>query len=149
MVKNEKRIMIHRPVEEVFAFVGDLQNAPTWQPELLEVRRTTEGPLGIGTRYTSVRKFMGRQMEASSEFVAFESNRKVAFANASGPVPFETSYDFEPAAEGTQLTAMVELQPKGFLRLAEPLMARSLRREMETHFSGLKALLECQAASTS
>jgi len=149
MVKNKKIIIINRPIEGVFAFVGDLQNGPQWQPGLLEVQRTTKGPLGIGTKFTSVRKFMGRKMEASSEFVAYEPSSKVAFESASGPVPFETSYLFESTADGTRLTATVELQPKGFLRLAEPLMARSLRREMETHFSDLKDLLERQVAAPS
>ena len=49
MIKNEKIINIHRPIELVFAFVSDLQNGPRWQPELLEVRPITEGSLGIGS----------------------------------------------------------------------------------------------------
>ena len=49
MVAVEKMITINRPVEEVFAYVSDLQNSPLWQKGLLEARRITEGPLGLGT----------------------------------------------------------------------------------------------------
>jgi len=88
MIKVEKSIIIHRPIEEVFAYVGDLRNAAQWQSGALEVRQTTESPLGIGTKFTFVRKFMGRKMEASNEFVEYEPNTKVTFKSTSGPTPF-------------------------------------------------------------
>ena len=48
MIKVEKSILIHRPIQEVFDFVGDLQNGPQWQSALLEAKPTTEGELGVG-----------------------------------------------------------------------------------------------------
>lgn len=149
MIKVEKSIIIHRPIEEVFAFVGDLKNSVQWQPGLLEGRQTTEGPLGIGTKFTFVRKFMGRKIEASNEFVEYEPNTKVTFKSTSGPVPGEASYLFESTAEGTKLTSKIEMQPGGFFGLAEPLIAASLRREMEAGFGDLKDLLESRAVGIS
>ena len=145
MIKVEKSIIIHRPIEEVFVFVGDQRNAPQWQHGLLEVWRTTEGPLGVGTRHTFVRKFMGRKIEASNEYVEYEPNTKITFKSTSGPTPFEASYLFESTAEGTKLTSKIEMQPGGFFGLAEPLIAASLRREMEAGGGNLKDLLENRA----
>jgi uncharacterized protein YndB with AHSA1/START domain len=142
MIKVQKSIVIRRPIEEVFAFVGDQRNAPQWQHGLLEVRRTTEGPLGIGTRHTFVRKFMGRKMEASNEYVEYEPNKKVTFTSTSGAMDLEASYLTESTVEGTKLTSMIEMQPRGFAGLAEPLIAASLRREMEASLGELKDLLE-------
>ncbi len=51
MVTNEKIITINRPVAEVFAYVSDLPRGTEWQPGLVEVRRITEGPEGVGTQY--------------------------------------------------------------------------------------------------
>ena len=99
MVTNEKIITINRPVEEVFAYVSDLQNGPQWQNGLLEVRRITKGPLGIGTQFTAVRKFMGRKMESVIEFTTYEPNKKIAFKSISGTSPFEQSFIFESTAE--------------------------------------------------
>lgn len=147
MIKNEKSILIQRPIEEVFAYVGNLQNGPEWQPGLLEVRRTTQGPLGIGTQFTSVRKLMGRKMESSVEFVAYEPNSKVTFKNTPGSMPMEASYLFESTVEGTRLTTTIELQPGGFMSLAEPMIAASLRREMESNFGDLKDLLESRVTA--
>ena len=41
---------ISQPVAEVFAFVADQTNAPQWQNGLHEVRRLTEGPIGVGSQ---------------------------------------------------------------------------------------------------
>ncbi len=45
----ETTITIARPPAEVFAFVADMTNAPSWQPGLHAVRRTPPGPVGVGS----------------------------------------------------------------------------------------------------
>ena len=84
MVTNEKIITINRPVEEVFAYVIDLQNGPEWQSGLLEVRRVTQGSPGVGSQYVSVRKFLGRKLEAVIEIVAYEPRPQAAVEDAYG-----------------------------------------------------------------
>ena len=59
MITVEKSIVIDRRQEDLFEYVSDHTNAPRWQRGLLEVRRATEGPIGVGTRHTLVRMFMG------------------------------------------------------------------------------------------
>src|SRR5512133_3018254 len=123
MIKEEQSIVIARPIDEVFAFVADQMNAPRWQQGLLEVRRTSETPLGIGTKHTFVRKFMGRRLEATNEYVEYELNRKVALRSTSGPMAFEGSYLTEPADGGTRVTSRIKMQPGNFVALAEPLIS--------------------------
>jgi uncharacterized membrane protein len=143
MITVEKSIGINRAAEVVFAYVSDHTNAPSWQRGLLEVRRATEGPIGVGTRHTLVRTFMGRRMEAGNEFTEYEPNRRVAFKITSSSVAGEGSYVVEQAGSGSaRLTARIEMQPSGLMRLAEPLMAASLRREVEANLIDLKGLLE-------
>lgn len=141
MIKVEKSGVVDRPIEEVFAYIGDQQNAPRWQAGLVEVKRLTDGPPGLGTRHAIVRNFMGRRMEASNEYVAFEPGKLIAFKSTSGPVAFEASYLFESVAGGTKVTSRIEMDAKGLLSLAEPLIARGLRREMDAAMVTLKGLL--------
>jgi uncharacterized protein YndB with AHSA1/START domain len=146
MIEEERSIVISRPIEEVFAYVSDLRHSAEWQAGLSEVRKVTYGPLGVGTRFVAVRKLMGRKLQLSSQFVAYEPNRMVVF-RFSGSVPGEGSYVFESTVEGTSLTSRVEMQPRGFARLAEPLIAASLRRQMEANLPALRDLLEERAAT--
>lgn len=142
MVTNETIITINRPVEEVFAYVCDLQNGTEWQNGLVEARRISKGPLGIGTQYTGVRKFLGRRMESVIQYTTYEPNKKIAFKSISGSSPFEQSFLFESTAEGTRLTTRLDLQTPGLMGLAEPLIASGLRREMDANFGTLKDMLE-------
>ena len=129
----------------MFAYVGDQTNAPLWQAGLVEVRRTTDGPVGVGTTHTIVRTFMGRRLEADNEYVAYEPNKRIAFKTTSGPVRVEASYLVEPASGGTRLTSRVEMDASRFLSLAEPLIAAGLKREMKAALGVLKGLLEERA----
>jgi uncharacterized membrane protein len=142
MIKVEKTGVVDRPLEEVFAFIGDQQNAPRWQAGLVEVKRVTEGPPGIGTKHTLVRNFMGRRLEASNEYVAYEPGKLITFKSTSGPVAFEASYLFQSVAGGTEVTSRIEMDAKGLVSLAEPLIARSLRREMDAALIALKDLFD-------
>ena len=142
MITNQKTITINQPIEEVFAYISDFQNGPEWQSGLVEVCRLTKGPLGTGTQFSSVRKFMGRKLESRIEFVAYEKNRRIAFRSVSGPSPFRQSFLFEATVEGTKISTEFELETTGLMGLAEPLIASSVRREMDANFADLKELLE-------
>ena len=142
MIKVEQSIDINRPVDQVFAFVADQTNAPRWQSGILEVRRITDSIIGVGIRYTFVRKLMGRRLEASTEYTEYEPNKKIVFKSASGPMDFRAGYLTETTADGTKLTSWIEMQPKGFAGLAEPMIGSSLRRDVEVSLAELKDLLE-------
>jgi uncharacterized protein YndB with AHSA1/START domain len=141
MKPAEQTIVIDRPVAEVFAFVTDQRNTPQWQAGLVEVQRLTDGPPGIGTRHVFVRSFLGRRMEGTNEYVAYEPDKLVTFKTISGP-PLEASYFFEPAGTGTRITSRVQLHASGLFGLLEPVVAAGLRREMKAAFPALKALME-------
>src|SRR5437879_6616481 len=142
MIKVEKSIVIDRSQEDVCEYVSDDTNAPRWQRGLLEVRRATEGPIGVGTRHTLVRMFMGRRMGASNEFTQYEPNRLVSFKVTSGSVAAQGWYVVEPAgSDRARLTSRIEMRPSGLIRLAQALMAASLGREGEAHLRCLTGWL--------
>jgi uncharacterized protein YndB with AHSA1/START domain len=145
MIEVEDSIVIARPIGEVFTFVADQTNAPRWQEGLSEVRRVTEGPPGVGTKHVVVRKFMGRKLELTNEYVHYEPNTKVTFTGASGPSRFEAEYLINMTAEGTRLTCRMQMEQKGLFKLGDPLVAASLRREFAANLQNLKALLETTA----
>jgi hypothetical protein len=88
---------------------------------------------------------MGRKMQDTVEFAAYEPNKRLTFRSTSSSMPMETSHRFESTAEGTELTTVIELHPGGFMGLAEPLLAANLRRWMEDNLGDLKELLESRA----
>lgn len=144
MIHVEDSIIIERPLAEVFAFIADQTNAPRWQPDIIEVRRITGDAIGIGTKHTAVRKFMGRRMELTNEYIGFVPNYEVTFSG-DGSVRFQTSYFTESVDGGTKVMCRMQMEPGGLLGLAEPLIAAGLKRDFATNFRDLKTLLEAES----
>ncbi len=144
-MRIEYSIVIKRPVEEVFAFLNDTKKLPQWNTAMLEARQTSEGSVGEGTTFWIRSQFLGRQFESTSAVTAYQSNRHVVYTTTSGPIPLEARYALEPIDDGTRVTEILEGEPGGFFRLAEPVLRRMAQRQVESSLDNLKDLLEAQA----
>ena len=51
MAHIQGEVFIRRPVEEVFDFVADERNEPTYNPNMVGSELITKGPIGVGTRF--------------------------------------------------------------------------------------------------
>ncbi len=148
MIDQETTVEIARPVGEVFDFVADQTNAPQWQAGLHEVRRLTEGPIGVGTEHEFVRTFAGRRVASRNRFVVFEPGRYVEFEIPSGWITGRASYLAEPGlAGGTVLTSRMQLHVRGPAALLEPVLARLMARDSRRDEARLKSLLEHDGTS--
>jgi len=72
-IKFENTIRIDRPIIEVFTFLSDLENIPKWNYYVLEVKKLSNGPVGIGSLYHQVRK----TDEQDFRITEFDKNHKL------------------------------------------------------------------------
>jgi uncharacterized membrane protein len=146
MIDVVTHVDVDRPAAEVFAFVSDHLNAPLWQRGLHEVRRTTVDPIGVGSEHVFVRRFAGRRIESRNRFVEFEPDRYVAFEIPDGKVTGRASYLVEPIGhDRCQVTSTMQFSVDGWMRIAEPLLARILERDSRRDEQTLKRHLESTA----
>jgi len=145
MARIEASAVINRPIEEVFAYVKEVTNWPQWNSMLREGEQTSEGPLGVGTTFRGVSEFLGRRMEWTSEVTEYAPNRKLEQKVTSGPMSIEQSLTFEPVEGGTRFTIVGEGEFGGFFRLAEAVVNRRSRKQMEASLAKLKDILEAGA----
>ena len=59
----ENTVTIRRSVEDVFSFLADLENVPKWNYAIVETRKVSAGPVGVGTIYQQVRSVPSRSEE--------------------------------------------------------------------------------------
>ena len=144
--REQHSVLIDQPLEEVFAYITDVNNNSLWQSSTLETEQTSEGAVGVGTSYRSVSKFLGRRIETTLEVTEHEPPRKQCVRVTSGPIPAISCYLLEPADGGTRFTQTLEAEAGGFFRLAEPLVARAYQRQMHSDMATLKDLLEARGA---
>jgi uncharacterized membrane protein len=141
----EMSIQINRPVEEVFAFLSNFENNPRWQSTSVEAKKISDGPVGVGTTYQAVTSMLGRRINSEQEITEYEPNRLVSRKSTAGPFPFEIHVGFEQAEGGTRINASIDGEPRGFFKLAEPLLERALKRQFDSDLANLKDMMEAGA----
>lgn len=139
-MKVKHTLIIQRPLDEVFAFVANLENETRWQPEIQSV--TLEGPLQQGSTFREVRTTWGRHYEWHFRITEFDPPHRITIATITGTMPYQGSRLFTAVPGGTQVTEAGELQTSGWLRLFDPLLARLAYKPLATAYHNLKKLLE-------
>jgi carbon monoxide dehydrogenase subunit G len=140
-------VMVNRPVEEVWDFIGNFENTTRWSRGVLEARQTSDGPLGVGSTLQAVVKAFGRRRTADYLVTEYEPNHGFAFEVTSGPMTSRARYSVEPAEAGTRLTASGEAEPTGLYKLLAPLLVRTVKRHSEADLANLKRLLEASVGA--
>jgi hypothetical protein len=135
-------IMINRPVEEVFDFVADQRNEPTYNRRMLQSEKITEGPIGVGTTFRATPKSGQRPVEMLIEVTEYDRPKRFGSRTRMSSVDVDGGLTFEPVAGATRMSWSWEVSPKGPLRLLGPLVGRLGRRQEKMIWNGLKAKLE-------
>ena len=141
MIRHEVTIHLDRPVEQVFAFLMDTSKLSTWQCNLIKSEQLTEGPLRAGSRFREVRLINNKETEIQGEITALEPNKHFETKTATKPQAM-VSYSLDPEQGGTRLKYKFVLITSGLMRLLEPMIASSIKKDTESDFETLKRILE-------
>ncbi len=142
MTTLQASILINQPIEKIFNFVTDVDNAAKWQSGIIEARATSNGPVGVGTTYQYIVQVMGRKIETEGQVTAYEPHSRYAWKSTKGPFPLSGGTTFEDSPEGVRVTDTVEVEPGGFFKLAESVIAKQQQSQMEKDLATLKQVLE-------
>jgi uncharacterized protein YndB with AHSA1/START domain len=144
-VHIDGEILIARPIEDVFDFVADERNEPRYNPAMLKVEKLTDGPIGPGTRYHVTLMRGRRPMDMQIETTVFERPHTLSATTVLESMTIRGTLHFEPRAVGTLMRWHWEIDARGLLRYASPLVAYMGRRQEQAIWTALKLLLESEA----
>jgi uncharacterized protein YndB with AHSA1/START domain len=134
---------IDRPVGDVFAHATDPAKLSTWQTNTVSAVQEGDGPIGVGTRLREVHRAPGgKEMTSVVEVAEYEPDRRFALKMVEGALPIHAQLSFEPVGSGTRMRFRSYGQPTGAMRLLQPILRRTLRRQFEQHCATLKQVLE-------
>ena len=137
----ENILSIQHSLEETFDFVSDFRNAAQWDPRTYTVEKTTEGPIGVGTRFMLtggiLREALVRRlriprslagMPLPYDMTRFDRPKEFILEGESRLFRYCDHLEFSQDGTGTRLRYFAELEMKGPLAVAEPLLQRLFRR---------------------
>jgi uncharacterized protein YndB with AHSA1/START domain len=143
-MKAEKTIVINRPIEEVFAFLADIDNISRWV-SIENVKQTSSGPIGVGSTFSSTVHLAGQKLDANAEVTAYEPPHTFAFKASSGATQLESKFTLTPVNDTTQIAALAEGDPGPLGKLAGPFLNTLAKKQLESQLESLKKILEGQS----
>ena len=140
------QVLIRRPRDKVAAFMFDPTKDALWTQGVVECRPLTEGPLRKGSRVERVSKFLGRQFGYQYEVTDADADSFVEM-KVDRPFPMNIRYELEDAPTGTVARIRAQGEAGGFFRMAGPLLARMVRRNITQDLDAMRKYLETQPAA--
>jgi uncharacterized protein YndB with AHSA1/START domain len=138
-------VEINRPPAEVFAYLDEVERHGEWQPDIVSSKKETEGPVGVGTRVTNVRRVPGGRRPITYEITEHDPPRRSVFRGVNGPVRPEGTVTVEPLDDGTRsrVSLQFDLVGHGLIgKLFAPLARRQASRTVPRDQQNLKQRLE-------
>jgi polyketide cyclase/dehydrase/lipid transport protein len=138
-----------RKRRDVAAYLTDFSTTQEWDPGVVEAQRLDHGPVGPGSRFRVVARFLGRRAELTYEIVRHDSDELVRLRGENTTVvSIDTMRFSDTPGGGTRVSYEADLTLKGPLRALDPLLGLAFNRVGDRAAAGLRAeLTSAQAAS--
>jgi uncharacterized membrane protein len=136
-------VVVDAPIERTWRILADIPLQPVWMHEMKEVRITTPGPTGVGTRGEATVRIFGIAVTDPVEVTAFEPPVRFAIRHeglftGGGLITLEAGAD-----DTTTIVRWEEtLVPPVFPVLVATLLAPVLRTVFQADLHRLKGLVE-------
>ncbi len=130
------------PAERVWEVITDLENAPTWVPDLVSVQRLDSGPMQVGSRFKEVVNIPGRKVEVTVTIDEFDAPRRIAHSGKGGSVNIGGRTTLVETPDGCRLTNEWSVELSGLLKLATPVAGTWTHNNIEASMAALREKLE-------
>jgi len=145
-MKITEGIHIDKSPEDVWAVVSDPSTHTAWRPALVEFRQVLDGPLAVGSHIRERIRWRGREIEIDDYVTVLEPPRRLGVRGGWKAADFELDFLLDASDGGTLVSFDWSFLPKTFvMRLATPLLRRTLRGATKDELAGLKSYIENEA----
>ncbi len=144
-MKTKTSIVIDRPIDEVFAYVSNVENMPRWVSGVRRVRLMSK-KVKAGARFSADYAQGMRHAAIDFKVAEFEPPLRFAAKTERGPFsfPFQGTFEFRSVGQATEVTSNVATGGESVAtRLADlllgPVVRRGFQRRLQDELQALKA----------
>jgi hypothetical protein len=132
---RQERVIPLRPPERVAAYAMDWRHDHEWTQGIKQAaltRPAADGGDGFGTgaQVTRTAYFLGKRIDYVLEVTGYDPPTLLDMTSVAGPMPMHVTYRFDPHPTGTLASIRVRGDASTYYRLAGPLMAVMVRRNI-------------------
>jgi hypothetical protein len=148
-VRIELTERIDAPPAEVFRFVAaeHFLNHPKWDPSVIEMTPSSDGPIGAGATARFVRLDGKKRSEGVLTVSQYEPDRLFAAVSRFGPFVLHQRVvcEADPAG-GTRISLQIITRASGPMRLLLPLLRAQFRATMRASLGVIKRHVEARTS---
>ncbi|MGH9878561.1 MAG: SRPBCC family protein, partial [Nitrososphaerales archaeon] len=96
MLEFKNKVEIGRPIAEVFRFLSNFENMSKWNHFVVQVRKMSDGPVGINTTFKQTRKTDVQQYK----IIEYEPNERVTIETLPPSVKLTMRFTFQASDSG-------------------------------------------------
>ena len=133
-------VTVEKPVEEVFDYAAQFDRHPEWQDNLKGA--TANGPPALGATGTATRQMGPRLQTSQWRMSAYERPRVLGWEILSGPMRPAGTMRFSAEGTSTRVDFEMALNPRGLMKLMNPIIDRQGQKIATGHLAKFKDILE-------
>jgi uncharacterized membrane protein len=130
--------IVERPVEEVFAFVGNLENSPRWGRTRKSVK-DPDSPDGVGAVFREETRILGEKVKSQSEVTRLDPPTEFSYTNRfENGVIEETRIVFAAVDGDTRIDVATEVDIDRFPQVLAPFFSLVVKQRISGRFNKLE-----------
>ena len=142
--KIESKIVVAKPVEEVFSCLLNLENSKDFDPGVESVTKITDGPIGTGTTFQFYEQTppSGKYQHTAATYTLIEPNKRIDFTAKIGSLTPTGSFIFEKVKNETRVIFEGSANPAGIMKLFTVLINRQAKKVWDKRLLDFKNWIE-------
>ncbi|MDQ2676213.1 MAG: SRPBCC family protein [Actinomycetota bacterium] len=142
MARYTGTILTSAPAEEVYDYMADFTSVEKWDDTVTEAKRIGNQPPGKGARFSVTVKLAGRENTLEYETIEAERPSRLLLRADTGSVVSLDEITVREVAAGTELVYDARLEPKGLVKVADPVLSLLFKRLGDNAAKGLARELD-------
>ena len=146
MKRFEDQISIHAPAGRVFAYVADFTRHGEWGGHGLEVTKSGDGPVAVGTTFSTTAKQFGTQREQST-ITEITPDKSFAWDSTGALGRAHHWFSLSDGGDSTTLSKGAQMIDPSFLaKVTSWKLSKDIPKGIHSDLANIKARLEAPSA---
>jgi len=142
MKRFERSVTINAPADKVFAYVSDFNRHGEWGGHGLAVTRDGDGPIEVGSKFSTTAKAFGTQREQST-ITQMNPPKEFGWDSVGALGRVHHWFSLSEGSGGTTVTKGAEIvEPKFLAKMTMFKISKDIPKGFESDLANIKAKLE-------
>lgn len=125
----------------VFDYVADFATTEEWDPGIESARKSSDGPVGLGSEFELTAVFMGRKLRTVYRIEGYDRPNQVVVKGGTTRFTSTDTITVTPVDGSVQVGYRAVFELSGLLRYAEPLLRGTFGKIADKALAGLEKRL--------